>query len=321
MKEIELWSFAHLKCNQGLQVKLVIVADSNLSSPGRPGFKMIVSEDMQTCGTIGGGIMEYDILQEIEDSFSKSKSLNIIRKLYHSKTKEGNKSGQICGGSQTVIIATLSYEDCNKIKNIVSNIKHQVNGVLTLNPNAILYKNKKENYRDIILTHQSDIEWSYEENLGQLNTIYIIGGGHVGLAISKVFSLLDVYIKIFDNRDDVFTMKNNTFANAKVITDYSGVNKHIKEGRKSYAVIVTSNHDGDRDALKSIIEMDLKYIGMMGSSKKSKSIFSSLSEMGVNKNLFPKVNTPIGIEIEAESPEEIAISISAEIIKQMKSNK
>jgi len=61
--------------------------------------------------------------------------------------------------------------------------------------------------------------------------------------------------------------------------------------------------------------MDLKYIGMMGSSKKSQSIFNHLKEAGIDPKLFEKVNTPVGMEIEAESPEEIAISIAAEIIK------
>ena len=69
------------------------------------------------------------------------------------------------------------------------------------------------------------------------------------------------------------------------------------------------------EALKSIIGMNLKYIGLMGSSKKSDSIFKHLTDEGINPELFKKVHTPVGIDINAESPEEIAISISAEIIK------
>jgi xanthine dehydrogenase accessory factor len=74
-------------------------------------------------------------------------------------------------------------------------------------------------------------------------------------------------------------------------------------------------HAGDKDTLKSVINKNVKYIGMMGSKRKIKSIFDALTEEGVDKELLKKVHTPIGIEIEAETPEEIAISIAAEIIK------
>ena len=133
-------------------------------------------------------------------------------------------------------------------------------------------------------------------------------------------STLDFYVVTFDQREDIMTMKQNTFSHKKIITDYSKVNEHIREKNKSYAIIVTPNHDGDKEALKSIIGMKLKYIGMMGSLKKSESIFKHLTEEGVDPKLFSKVNTPVGVEIEAESPEEIAISVAAEIIKIKNSN-
>ena len=128
-------------------------------------------------------------------------------------------------------------------------------------------------------------------------------------------STLDFYVITFDQREDIITMKENTFANKKIVTNYADVKKHMSESQKAYAVIVTPNHDGDKEALKSIIGMNLKYIGMMGSSKKSTSIFTQLEQEGVNPAQFKKVHTPVGLEIEAESPEEIAISIAAEIIK------
>jgi len=128
-------------------------------------------------------------------------------------------------------------------------------------------------------------------------------------------STLDFFVVTFDQRDDIITMRENTFSNKKIITNYSVVNKFIRESKKSYVVIVTPNHDGDKEALKSIIGMNLKYIGLMGSSKKSNSIFNHLESEGVDSSLFKKVYTPVGLEIEAESPEEIAVSIAAEIIK------
>ncbi len=194
-------------------------------------------------------------------------------------------------------------------------MQHQISGILQINPSGINFEKQNSNGKDITLFFESEEMWQYEENIGLLNTVYIIGGGHVGLALSQAMSTLDFYVVTFDQREDIMTMKQNTFAHKKIITSYDSVNKYIKESKKSYAVIVTPNHDGDKEALKSIIKMDLKYIGMMGSSKKSQSIFNHLKEAGIDPKLFEKVNTPVGMEIEAESPEEIAISIAAEIIK------
>lgn len=315
MKEVDLWIFIYNKLNRNIKVNLLIVADSSLSSPGKSGFKMAISEDVETYGTIGGGIMEFDILNEIRGTLNLAEPVNFIRKLHHSKTKDGHSSGLICGGTQTLIVQTLTIEYRDLVKNIIDNLEEQINGILRLNPFGLDYTARKENEKDINLFYEDEQNWQYEENIGLLNTVYIIGGGHVGLAVSRVMATLDFYVVTFDQRDDIITMKQNTFANKKIITKYEDVNKFIRESKKSYAVIVTPNHDGDKEALKSIIGLNLKYIGLMGSDKKSKSIFTHLESEGINRELFKKVNTPVGLEIDAESPEEIAISIAAEIIK------
>lgn len=315
MKEIDLWIFVYNKINRNIKVNLLIVADSSLSSPGKSGFKMAASEDVETYGSIGGGIMEYDILNEIRGTLSQPEPVSFLRILQHSKTKDGNSSGLICGGNQTLIVKTLTIEFRDTVKKIIDSLSIQENGVMKITQTNFDFISNMENEKEINLLYESENEWQYEENIGLLNTVYIIGGGHVGLAISKIMSTLDFYVVTFDQREDIMTMKQNTFSHKKIITDYSRVNEHIREKNKSYAIIVTPNHDGDKEALKSIIGMKLKYIGMMGSSKKTESIFKHLTEEGIDPNLFSKVSTPLGVEIEAESPEEIAISVAAEIIK------
>ena len=110
-------------------------------------------------------------------------------------------------------------------------------------------------------------------------------------------------------------LKQNEFADEIIICNYEEIGSKIVEGERSYIIIVTPMHSGDKDTLKSVIHKNVKYIGMMGSKRKIKTIFEALSKDGIDKKLFEKVHTPIGIEIEAETPEEIAISIAAEVIK------
>ncbi len=315
MKEIELWKFIEEKLNSDLEVILMVVAESSKSSPGRAGFKMAISGDNKLAGTVGGGIMEHRLLEECKRYFESGKKINLVKKLYHNKTSPGEKSGLICGGTETIILKSLQEKDKTSISKIIKHYDNLESGTLKIDQSGILFNESNTHQSKISFDFRSDNEWSYQETSGQPYTVYVIGGGHVGLAVSKVMSTQDFFIITIDPRKDVFTMVNNTYANKKLFIPYDEVGKHIIEGDRSFAVIVTSEHDTDLAALKSVINKKLKYIGLMGSKAKIKSIFSKVIEQGVDPELLKKVHTPVGIEIEAESPEEIGISVAAEIIK------
>jgi xanthine dehydrogenase accessory factor len=315
MKEIELWKFIDEKLITGYKVILLVVAESSKSSPGRAGFKMAISSDNALTGTVGGGIMEHKLLEECRQHFEKDYKINSIKKLFHNKTSPGEKSGLICGGSETIILKSIDKSDENIVSKIITNCNDLKCGNLIIDQDGISFDESGIQSQKIIFNFKSNNEWSYQETTGQPNTIYVIGGGHVGLAVSKVLSTQDFFVITIDPRKDVFTMVNNVYANKKLYIPYADVGDHIIEGDRSFAVIVTSEHDTDLAALRSIINKKLKYIGLMGSKAKIKSIYNKLMEQGVNPELLKKIHTPIGIEIEAESPDEIGISIAAEIIK------
>ncbi len=315
MKELKLWKFISNKIINNKKVTLLIVANASNASPGRTGFKMAIAQDGTSIGTIGGGIMEFNISKEVENFFSNNENFDFVRKLYHNNLASGNKSGLICGGVQTVVFKSLSKNDIEIVTNIITNLEKTESGLLSISKNHFNFVPQKINSTDISLSNSVNENWIFEENIGIPNTVYIIGGGHVGLAFSRVMSALDFYVVIFDHRNNVQTMDDNVFADKKIITSYAKINDHIIEGNKSYVAIVTPSHDGDKDALQSVLNMEVKYIGSMGSIKKIKSIFNQLEKEGFSKTDLDKIHTPIGLEIEAESPEEIAISIAAEIIK------
>jgi xanthine dehydrogenase accessory factor len=315
MKEIEFWKFIDEKLNTGCKVILMIVAESSKSSPGRAGFKMAISSDKALAGTIGGGIMEHKLLEECRQHFAADHKINSVKKLFHNKNSPGEKSGLICGGSETIIMKSIDKNDKDFVLEIITNCDNLKCGSLIIDQDGISIDESGIQSQKIIFNFKSDNEWSYKETTGQPNTVYVIGGGHVGLAVSKVLSTQDFFVITIDPRKDVFTMVKNVYANKKLYIPYADVGDHIIEGDRSFAVIVTSEHDTDLAALRSIINKKLKYIGLMGSKAKIKSIYNKLIELGIDPELLKKVHTPIGIEIEAESPDEIGISIAAEIIK------
>ena len=107
MKELNLWKYISDKIYSNINIVLLIVANASNASPGRTGFKMAIANDGTSIGTIGGGIMEFDVITEINDSFKQNTKLNLVRKLHHSNLPSGDKSGLICGGVQTIVFKSL----------------------------------------------------------------------------------------------------------------------------------------------------------------------------------------------------------------------
>jgi xanthine dehydrogenase accessory factor len=313
MNEVTLWNFTHKTINSNKKVVLLIVAESSNSSPGRQGFKMVITEDAEQFGTIGGGIMEKDMIEySLDLLFGNEKKM--IKKLHHTNTTKFEKSGLICGGFQTIIFLVFDKSHISLIENLLNSINRKENGRLTVTPENIEYLRGEENL-PITFNYNSDEDWQYNEQIGQPLIAYIAGGGHVGLAVSRVMKSLGFYVIVFDHREEVFTIEQNEYADEIVICKYEEIGSKIVESERSYIVIVTPMHSGDKDTLKSVIHKNVKYIGMMGSKRKIKTIFENLSKVGIDNKLFEKIHTPIGLEIEAETPEEIAVSIAAEIIK------
>jgi xanthine dehydrogenase accessory factor len=313
MNEVILWNFISDNIKANKKVVLLVVAESSNSSPGRQGFKMVVNEDAEMVGTIGGGVMEKDMIEYSLDLLFGNE-IRLIKKLHHSDKTNFEKSGLICGGYQTIIFSVIDKTQTTLIDNILSALNEKQNNELIISPHRIELKSTDIMF-PLSFTYKSDEDWNYKESIGLPLISYIAGGGHVGLAVSRVMKTLGFYVVVFDHREDVFTIKQNEFADEIIIAKYEDIGKRIIESERSYIIIVTPMHAGDKDTLKSVIHKNVKYIGMMGSKRKIKSIFDVLLQEGIDGKLLKKVHTPIGIEIEAESPEEIAISIAAEIIK------
>jgi xanthine dehydrogenase accessory factor len=312
MNETVFWNFILKTISSNKKIVLLIVSESSNSSPGRQGFKMAVAEDAEMIGTIGGGIMEKDLIEYSLDLLF-GKETRLIKKLHHSNKTNFEKSGLICGGYQTIIFSVIDKSHTQTIENIVASINQKKNGKLSIKPGRIEYRQTEE-IQPVNFNYKSDEDW-YTENLGLPLIAYIAGGGHVGLAVSRIMKSLGFYVIVFDHREDVYTIEQNNFADEIIICKYEEIGNKIIESERSYIIIVTPMHAGDKDTLKSVINKNVKYIGMMGSQRKIKSIFDILLQDGVYSELLKNVHTPIGIEIEAETPEEIAISIAAEIIK------
>jgi len=312
---MNLWNFIYDQLNADHKIILMIVVESYGSSPGRQGFKMAISETGEMSGSIGGGIMEYQMVELAKKMFHQPFA-PFIKRQNHNKEAEKDQSGMICSGHQVIAFYPLLPEKENKIliRNIIDCLNNNCKQVLSILPDKIDLKEKQqENQYESAIVNENT--WEYHERISYKNEIYIIGGGHVGLAFSQMMRFLDFYVHIVDNREDLNTMKQNNFAHQKHYIDYNKIDEFIPEGNNIYAVIMTHKHISDKNVLKNLIRKDLKYLGLMGSKTKVKKIFEQLIGEGYTEEELQKVYSPIGIDIKSETPEEISVSIAAEIIK------
>jgi xanthine dehydrogenase accessory factor len=145
-------------------------------------------------------------------------------------------------------------------------------------------------------------------------TIYIMGAGHVGQALAKIGKTTGFRIVILDDREEFANHNWIPEADEIHLVDFGKIEDKIKINQYSYVVIVTKGHIHDKVVLKTIIKSQAKYIGMIGSNKKVKEIFQRLTDEGIDKELLNQVYAPIGLNIGAQTPSEIAISVLAEIV-------
>jgi xanthine dehydrogenase accessory factor len=314
MRDLSVWKFIQSYLKKNEPVILTAVLDSKGSSPGRAGFKMAAAKRQKSIGTIGGGEMEFKLLKNCEQYLTAKKKIRIYEKLYHSKKTSKKQSGLICAGNQTNFICSLNASDLEVVNNIIKTFKSNKKGVLVITPKGISFDSDGAVNSQINFKYESEKQWRYEEIIGAKDIFYICGGGHVGLALSRQMSILGFYVIVFDNRKDVRTIRENTFADKKIIMDYNQIGNYIEEGSGSYVAVVTTSYPTDKLALKQILPKKLGYLGLMGSPAKLQKIFSELKAEGMSLELLKKIHAPIGVGINSQTVEEIAVSIAAEVI-------
>lgn len=239
---------------EGGSAALTTIIGTEGSTPRETGAKMLVREDGTILGTIGGGCLEGEVIEE---------ALNVIREekprtFHHDLTgREAAGAGMICGG------------------------------VLDI----------------------------YIEPIIPTPTVFIFGCGHISLFVSKISAMMGFQVVVIDDRA-LFANKERFPEAEQVIAEkFSLAFPQLKVNRSSYLVIVTRGHAGDQEVLEWAISTEARYIGMIGSKRKIQTVYKNLEERGIARERLQRVFAPIGLEIGALTPEEIAVSIVGQMIE------
>ncbi|MEO5502034.1 MAG: XdhC family protein [Ginsengibacter sp.] len=316
--QLQVWKLISKSLKKNIPVILLYVLESKGSSPGRKGFLMAVNAKEKFSGSIGGGIMEYKLVEMAKSLLEKGERNKAdIKKQEHKKT--GNsQSGMICSGEQTVLLLSVNHHDLSAIKKIIKAYKNFKSGVLQLSNSGVRFFKTNVNLQEIFV-QRSENDWVSIQKIGYVDRVCIIGGGHCSLALSRTMRELGFYVQVVDTRGNLNTMKKNKYAHKKsVIGDYSEV-KNLVEGERNFVVIMTFGYRTDDEVFRSVYKENFKYLAMLGSKNKISKMKETYIKEGLlqidgsllnGKILF----SPAGIEIKSKTPGEIAISIAAEII-------
>lgn len=154
----------------------------------------------------------------------------------------------------------------------------------------------------------------YVEPVGLGPHVLILGGGHVSQALAKVLAILRYETTVVDDRPEFANQSIFPTAARVICGDFLEVLARYPFTGNTFVVIVTRGHRHDYTCLWAVIDKPAGYIGMIGSRRKVNAVFQALEEEGVAKEKLAAVHAPIGLDIGAQTPEEIAVSIAAEII-------
>lgn len=145
-------------------------------------------------------------------------------------------------------------------------------------------------------------------------TLLVVGGGHVGGFAAKLGKMVGFQVAVLDDRPEFANRERFPDADQIICEDFVPALERFPITDSTYVVVVTRGHKQDEISVRTIVNSEAAYIGMIGSKRRASAVMKLLADSGVPRELLDRVHSPIGLDIHAETPEEIAVSIIAEII-------
>lgn len=313
------------KLRAGENLVLVTVIASSGATPRGAGARMLVGREGRIYGTIGGGAVEYRSEHIAAEQLAKRASLEHDFTL----TKDDVQNlGMICGGDVKVFFHYIPAGDANAIAVsdeagarfergdsfwLVSDLAHD--GALSVADKASAPEwllPHLSGHPQRVKDEEHDI---FAEQLNSSGRVYIFGGGHVAQALEPVLTNIGFRCVVMDDRPD-FT-RRELFPTAEEIKliDFGNIAASVNITGEDYVCVMTRGHVFDTVVQSQILPLRPYYVGVIGSRAKAAGVRRQLIEnYGVSEADCDIVTTPIGLDIGAETPAEIAISIAAQLI-------
>ncbi|MCL1835103.1 MAG: XdhC family protein [Oscillospiraceae bacterium] len=318
--------------DSGQPVALVGVIASSGSTPRGAGALMAVFADGRTAGTIGGGAVEYEAAGQAMKLFDTKESRIASYSLSRNDVAD---LGMICGGDVTVFYEYLDFED-SRCRDLYSYAR----SALDRNDNAWLVRRfeggmpvetavyDSGGLRFASATTEEDVKQFfgsapiltggevqyYVEPLVRAGRVFVFGGGHVAQELVPALARVGFSVVVYEDREEF--AKKELFPDAAdvILHDFGKIYEKVALSSADYVVIMTRGHQKDFEVLDQTLRTPARYVGCIGSSKKLAATKQRLADASVPESAFENLYCPIGLQIKAETPAEIAVSVAAEMI-------
>lgn len=337
------------------QLALATIINRVGSAPREAGAKYLVKKDGASIGSIGGGCVEADVWQEAGKTMEKGEGKVLHFNLTSEQLAEGGLicGGNIdiflepiMEGSLTIyrevlkarqqgetgILATVISVDgvFPKMEGGKAFIKasgekvgslfvgEELEGRILGEAERILRGRKIE----ILAISFEEADYPCKEieillePIHSEPTVYIFGAGHISQQLVPLVKKVHFKVVVIDDREMFANRDRFPEADEVIVTEFEKAFEQLTIDQSSYIVIVTRGHLYDGLILGNAVKTDAHYIGMIGSKKKIQTLYQNLAKKGIPKEALDKVHAPIGLDIHSETPEEIAVSIVAQLIME-----
>lgn len=336
----------HQFLEEGEDVALATVIDNAGSTPRSGGSQMVVRSDDRISGTIGGGLVEAEVMnlarEVLKTGISQVRTVNLTGATVAATDR------MICGGRMEILLECIKATPKNRVEFL---------GLLTAledNPKSCLVidlggSGGRNGVMKRCLVQEGKVVWGefpypvsllqsltlrtageklpgvlkietrrfFVEPILSPATVFLFGAGHVSQQVALVAALVNFRTVVVDDRPEFANQERFPRADEiSVPASFEQAFEDLAINRDSYLVIVTRGHVHDKTVLARALRSNAGYVGMIGSRKKRNKIYEALLEEGFTLQDLDRVHCPIGLNIGGETPEEIAVSIVAELIQE-----
>ena len=320
------------KLSSGEALVLVTVTASSGATPRGAGARMLVGKNGRICGTIGGGAVEYRseqiALQVLEKKVSGQQDFSLTR-------DDVQNLGMICGGDVNVFFHYIPEGDADTLELTRKALELFETGEAFWLLSDIgnggklsLYTKKDGTFgpevpawvlsqlpRQPKLLKQEGESWCVEQ-VGGSGRVYIFGCGHVSQELEPVLTHVGFRCVVMDDREEFAKRELFPTAEEVKLVDFSRIADSVNIGEEDYVCVMTRGHAFDTVIQAQVLKCRPAYVGVIGSKKKAAGVRKILKEeYGLSEEELNIVTTPIGMDIDAETPAEIAISIAGQMIQ------
>lgn len=319
MTDYTLFSALTQCVQRGGKPVMCTIVDSAGSSPRGAGARMALLPDSTWLGTVGGGAVERLVQQHAAQVMDGTAQGGLE---YYSLGGEASRTGMVCGGAVTVCIQSLGREQLTTLERLTEFLKSGRPCLLLINnikqaPSLVVYGEGElpEELSQRPQTAPLLEDGVYTEPLGRDGVLYLFGGGHVGQALAPMLSQVGFRVVVFDSREEIAQPQNFPGAEQVVLGSFDNIGEQVQITSQDYAVVMSPGHQHDLEVLCQVLAQKPCYVGCMGSRKKRAFLWSELERRGFSREQIEAIHLPIGLDIGGETPAEIAVSVTAQLIQ------